>query len=555
MRLHGLRIRRLAVAALLLGLSVSAGAECRFRLLEADLEAINRALQQGCIDSQSLVRRYLARIQAYEPQLNAIISLNPRALERARALDAERYAWGPRTPLHGIPILVTDNFDIQDMPTTAGNVALRYAIPQDDGFVVRRLREAGAIVIGKANMSELAQSHGRLGYSSVGGLTRNPYRLNRDASGSSTGAAVGVAANFAALGIGTDTADSVRGPASTTALVGIRPTLGLVSRDGIVPAALSLDTPGPLARSVADATVALGIMAGVDEADPRTLPSRGRVKAGYTRYLDANALRGARVGVVRDYLGGNPQVDATFERSLERMAELGAELVEVALPEEVKAAVPRVEEVLAAELRPQLAMYLKSLRTGAPASFRDFVRRTKAAGWGDGLYGVNPKLVESLNKALAHPGLGDIDYLYTVSNRLPAARAALHRLFREQRLNGLTFPTLVCPPGRAFGERPDSEYLCRVDHAHNAGYLRIASVTGFPDISVPAGMTRAGLPVGLSFLGLPYSEPTLIGLAYAFEQHTKVRRPPARVPAVRPKTRAERQGPADAEGATPDGPG
>ena len=522
----------LAAASLLLGLACTAGAECRFRFLEADLAEINRALQQGCITSQYLVQRYLARIESYEPRLNAMIGLNPRALARARALDAERLAWGPRTPLHGIPILLNDNLSTADMPTTAGNAALRHAVPQGDGFVVRRLRRAGAIVIGKTNMGELAQSQGRLGYSSVGGLTRNPYRLNRDASGASTGSAVGVAANFAVLAIGTDTAGSVRGPASTTALVGIRPTLGLISRDGIVPAALSLDTAGPLARSVADAAIALGILAGVDEADPRTLPSRGRVKKDYTRYLESGALDGARIGVVRNYLGGNPQVDATFERSLEQMAKLGAELVAVTLPEEVKDAGSRVPDVLAAEFRPQLAKYLKTLRTGAPQSFRDVVRRTKAAGWGDGLFGVDPKLVEFLNEALVHPGLGDIDYLYTVSNRLPAARAAVQRLFREQQLDALTFPTLACPPAPAFGERLDSEYRCKVDDRHNAGYLRIASVTGFPDISVPAGMTRAGLPIGLSFFGLPYSEPTLLGLAYAFEQHTRARKPPETVPAV-----------------------
>lgn len=523
---------RLVAVALLLGPASAAGADCGFRLLEADLTEINRALEQGCTSSEKLVRMYLARIEAYEPQLNAMISLNPRALERARALDAERDAQGPRGPLHGIPVLLKDNFDTADIPTTAGNAALRGITRPDDGFVVRRLRQAGAIVVGKTNMSELAQSHGRLGYSSVGGLTRNPYRLNRDASGSSTGSAVGVAANFAVLATGTDTAGSVRGPASTTALVGIRPTLGLISRDGIVPAALSFDTGGPLARSVADTAVALGVMAGVDAADPRTLPSQGRVEADYTLYLQRDALAGARIGVIRDYLGGNPQVDAIFERSLERMTQLGAELVELTLPEEVKAAGPQLPDVLSAEFRPQLASYLKTLGEGAPLSFSELVRRTETAGSNQELSAVNPKLVESLNKALVHPGLGDVDYLYTVSNRFPAARVALRRLFREQRLSALAFPTLACPPATAFGKPPDPDYLCQVDDVHNAGYLRIASVTGFPDISVPAGMTRAGLPVGLSFFGLPYGEPTLIGLAYAFEQHTRARIPPATAPAL-----------------------
>jgi amidase len=521
---------RLTASALLLVWTSLTGAACDFRLLEADLQGINQALAQGCTSSEAMVRRYLARIQAYEPQLNAMISLNPRALERARALDAERQAKGPRSRLHGIPILLKDNFDTADMPTTAGNAALRDGRPTDDGFVVRRLRQAGAIVIGKTNLSELAQSHGRLGYSSVGGLTRNPYRLNRDASGSSTGSAVAVAANFAVLATGTDTAGSVRGPASTTALVGIRPTLGLISRDGMVPAALSFDTAGPLARSVADAAIALSFMAGIDPADPRTLPSRGKLELDYAGYLDAGAMAGARIGVVRDYLGGNPQVDASFEQSLERMQVLGAELVPVALPEAVEAATARLPEVLAAEFRPQLTHYLKSLGQGAPQSFGELVQATQTAGLDDGLQPANPKLTASLRKALQHPGLADIDYLYTVSNRFPAARGALQRVFHEHRLAALVFPTLACPPAPAFGEQPDPEYLCQVDDVHNAGYLRIASVSGFPDISVPAGMTRAGLPVGLSFLGLPYSEPTLIGLAYAFEQHTRARKMPTTVP-------------------------
>jgi amidase len=271
-------------------------------------------------------------------------------------------------------------------------------------------------------------------------------------------------------------------------------------------------------------------MAGIDPKDPRTLPSQGKIQLDYTAYLDADAMAGARIGVVSDYLGGNPQVDAIFSRSLERMRELGAELVTLALPEAVKAAGARLPEVLATEFRPQLTHYLKSLGQGTPLSFAELAQKTGAAGLDDGLLPANPKLTEALSKALQHPGLADIDYLYTVSNRFPAAREALRRMFREHRLSALAFPTLACPPAPAFGEQPDPEYLCLVDDLHNAGYLRIASISGFPDISVPAGMTRAGLPIGLSFFGLPYSEPGLIGLAYAFEQHTRARKMPTTVP-------------------------
>lgn len=389
-----------------LAASLSANADCELRIFDATLQDINRALETGCTTSEGLVARYVARTEAFEPVINGVITVNGTALDRARQLDAERRLQGPRGPLHGIPVLVKDNVNTADIVTTVGTVVLRNSLPPRDATIVTRLREAGAVVVAKTNLSELAQSHGRLGYSAQGGLTRNPYDLTRDASGSSTGSAAALAAGFGTLAIGTDTAGSVRGPASTAALVGLRPNLGLVSRAGIAPAAHTLDTAGPMARTVYGIAAMLGVMAGPDEADPRTGESATHARKDYTRFLDPNALTGARIGVARDFMGGNPQVDA---------------------------------------------------------------------------------------------------------------------------LAAIVFPTLACPPAPLPGEAPGS-YVCQVDDIHNAGYLRVASVTGFPDISVPAGRTRAGLPVGLSFLGLPYSEPTLLGLAFGFEQRTRARSAPPSTP-------------------------
>ncbi|NES82387.1 MAG: amidase [Moorea sp. SIO2B7] len=300
-----------------------------FRLREATIADINRAFDNGALTSEKLVQLYLNRIRAYEeqgPKLNALISINPNALARARELDKERQQKGPRSPLHGIPIIVKDNYDTADLPTTAGSVLLQGSVPAEDAFTVQKLREAGAIILAKANMSEFAESYGWLGYSSLGGLTLNPYNLTRNPSGSSGGSGTVVASNLAMLATGTDTSGSIRGPAAVAGIVGIKPTQGLVSRDGIVPLTLSFDSAGPMARTVRDGAIALGIMAGVDPNDHRTLESQGKSYRDYTQFLDKNALKGARIGVAIDFKGGNQEVDSLTEAAIAKLRELGAKV-------------------------------------------------------------------------------------------------------------------------------------------------------------------------------------------------------------------------------------
>jgi amidase len=302
-------------------------------LSTATIEDLNAAFDAGTLTSEALVEMYLARIEAYDqqgPALNAVLWLNERAIERARALDAERRSSGPRSPLHGIPVVLKDNIDTSDMPTTAGSLLLAGSIPPDDAFIVRKLRDAGAIILAKVNMSEFASG---VTMSSVGGYIRNPYDIARTPSGSSGGTGAALAASFAQLGIGTDTGGSVRGPTTSNGLAGLKPTLGLLSRDGIVPLSLTFDTAGPMARHVYDVAAMLGAMTGVDPADVATRASDGVAETDYIQFLDATALRGARIGVARQFLGQDEEVDWIVEASLQAMRDAGADVIDIAYPQ------------------------------------------------------------------------------------------------------------------------------------------------------------------------------------------------------------------------------
>src|SRR5688572_2243383 len=290
----------------------------------ATIADINAAFKAGTLTSEKLVQMSLARIEAYDrkgPALRAMILVNPKALDTARALDAERTTKGPRSALHGIPVILKDNFDTADMPTTAGSLLLEGSIPPDDAFLVKKLRAAGAVIIGKANLSEFASG---AAHSSLGGQARNPHDLLRTPSGSSGGSGVAVAAGYAMLALGTDTGGSIRGPSTANGIVGLKPTHGLLSRDGIIPLALTFDTGGPMARSVYDVAVSLGIMTGVDAADPATAKSAGKSHTDYTQFLDKNALKGARIGIARDFLGADADVDWVIEAALTAMRNAGA---------------------------------------------------------------------------------------------------------------------------------------------------------------------------------------------------------------------------------------
>jgi amidase len=298
----------------------------------ATVADLNAAFDAGSLTSEQLVQMCLARIHAYDrqgPSLRALITVNPKALDAARQLDAERRTKGRRSPLHGIPVVLKDNIDTADMPTTAGSIMLEGSVPPDDAFVANRLRDAGAIILGKANMSEFASGIAR---SSLGGEMKNPHNLTRTPLGSSGGTGISVAAAFVTIGVGTDTGGSIRNPSAATGVVGLKPTHGLISRDGIVPLALTFDTPGPFARNVHDVAVALNVMAGVDPADPATRKSEGHLEADYTQFLRRDALNGARIGIVRDFTGHDPDVDWAVEAGLGAMRRAGATVLDVRLP-------------------------------------------------------------------------------------------------------------------------------------------------------------------------------------------------------------------------------
>ena len=387
------------VLAALLAVAVLAGTSAHaaaFDLATATIADVQAGFADGSLSSEKLVRAYLARVAAYDkkgPTINTVIALNPKAMEEARKLDAERKAGTLRGPLHGIPIVLKDNFDTFDMPTTAGSTLLKGSVPPDDAFVVKRLREAGAIIVAKLNLSEFAAGGGSVGgakdpavikagtvpngYSSMGGQTRNPHALEYGPSGSSGGTGAAIAAVFAQFGMGTDTASSVRGPSSVNGIVGLKPTTGLLSRDGIVPLSLSLDTAGPMARSVYDIAVALNVMAGVDPADSMTRKSEGHIEKDYRGFLKKGALKGARIGIARDFNGQDAAVDAVFNTALDSLHKLGAMTVELHYPAYMlEGRADAFNTVVQSDFKAQIADYLKTTGPKYPKTLDDIVRRS-----------------------------------------------------------------------------------------------------------------------------------------------------------------------------------
>ena len=495
-------------------------ARSRDALPEASIAELQAAMAAGKLTSKALTERYLARIKALDkagPKLNAVIEVNPDALKIAAALDRERKEKGARGPLHGIPILLKDNIATADrMQTTAGSLALVGAKPPRDAFLVERLREAGAVILGKANLSEWANirsPRSTSGWSSRGGLTRNPYALDRNTSGSSSGSAVAVAASLAAAAVGTETDGSITSPAGVNGIVGIKPTLGLVSRGGVIPIAHSQDTAGPMARTVADAAALLTALAGTDPRDDATADASVR-RADYTRHLDANALRGARIGVVRSQFGGrNDLVSAEVEKALAVMKAQGAELVEIAvLPNADKLGANEVA-VLLTELKADMAAYLAEWAPAAKVrTLADIIAFNEA-----NRAKVMPHFgQEFLVRAEATKGLGDKDYLAALAaNRRMAREEGIDKVLAEHRLDALVAPT---------GSPAWLTDFVKGD-ASGGGFTTPAAVAGYPHVTVPAGFVQ-GLPCGISFVGAAWSEPRLIALAYAFEQATRLRRAP-----------------------------
>jgi amidase len=508
---------RTALMTLLLILAVHADADDRFNPANAGIAQLRAALDSGRVSSEELVRYYLDRIRRFDksgPRINALISLNPRALEQARRLDAAARNKPGRGSLYGIPFVAKDNFDSAGIPTSGGSAALGHSVPSENAFVVQKLIDQGAILLGKANMSELAASYDRFGYSSAGRLTLNPYNTARDVSGSSSGSAAAVAADFAAFGLGTDTSGSLRAPANVAGLVGVRPTLGLTSRSGVIPLSLTFDTTGVLARSVYDAAIVLDAIAGEDPRDAATLHQpKGRVS--YADALHAQTLRGARLGVIGNFRGANSEVDGIEQAALKLLRAQGAVIIPVTLPKEFEQLWHSVlGPVGEAEFKPQFERYLRTLSAAQPKTLAQLIGISTSRAVADSPTPVNPGRLEGLRQADATQLTDSPAYIEILTLAIPALREQLRALMAGSNLQAFVFSTMACPATPRF-DRADPSYVCHSDDPYKAGY--IASAAGFPEVTVPAGRISANMPAGLSFMGLPYGEAQLLALANAFQ--------------------------------------
>ncbi len=495
-----------------------------FELEEATLSDLESRMSQGSLTSKRIAELYLERIEALDrrgPALHSVIEVNPDALAIARSLDAERKAKGTRGPLHGIPVLLKDNIDTADkMQTTAGSLALAGQPATRDSGVAERLRAAGAVILGKTNLSEWANfrsTHSTSGWSGRGGQTKNPFALDRNPCGSSSGSGAATSANLCALAVGTETDGSVVCPSAMCGIVGIKPTLGLISRAGIIPIAHSQDTAGPMARTVRDAAVLLGAMVGLDPRDPATQASAGKSYADYTQFLDANGLRGARIGIARQYFNIGPAVTAVMEECISLMRDAGAQIVDPADLPSYEAWRDTELQVLLYEFKTDLNAYLAARGT-AVQSLEQCIAFNRAHRTEEMPF-FEQEIMEQAQQKGALTDKAYKDALAT--NRRLSRKEGIDAVLSKFKVDAIVGPTA--------GPAWVTDWIDG-DHV-DSGCASPPAVAGYPHITVPAGFTF-GLPLGISFFGAAWSEPALIKFAYAFEQARKARRKPEFLPTV-----------------------
>jgi amidase len=534
-------------AASLIGSSVGlSAAEITFRLEEATIAEIQEAVTAGALSSEKLVELYLARIAAYDragPRLNSIIYINPNAKVEAAALDKERAEKGPRGPLHGIPVLLKDNIDVANMPTTNGSAVMKDAVPPEDGSITKALRAAGVVIMGKAAMGEFAGGS----YNSVRGQTLNPYNVKRQTGGSSSGSGAAISANLSVLAVGTDTSTSVRGPSAYTGIVGMRPTTGLISRAGIAPKNLNFDSAGPMARTVTDLALMMSVLAFRDPKDSKSVETWGefekidstvRKGADFTKALDRDALKGRKLGVVRDLFEGDPEITALAEKAIATIKDLGATIVDVRLDPafieaHLKSGIRKTRELADYRFRQDWEEYLATFKSPkVPKTVAQFVKiyETEIA--------PSPLPVEdsvmNLLKTSLKTSTEAPDYKDFIENSMPRATAEKLAVFEKHGVDALVFPyvpTFAQPIKNPVYTIDDPAFV-KSDAPVPATMSGYSSV-GFPSIVVPMGFGSQGLPMTITFFGRPYDERRIIGFAYAYEQASKLRKPSPLVPPLK----------------------
>jgi amidase len=541
-------------------------------LANANIADLQAAFHKGTLTAEKLLELYLARIDAYDkkgPKINSVIALNPKALEEARALDAERKAGKIRGPLEGIPFSLKDNINTVDVPTTGGSCLLAGSIPPADAVVVKKLRAAGAILISKDNLSEFAAGGGSVagasdpailkagsvpqGLSSIGGQTLNPNDLEHGPAGSSSGTGAGVSAVFTQFGLGTDDRGSVRLPSSANGDVGLRPTLGLLSRRGLIPLSASFDTSGPIARNVHDIAVVLGVLAGVDPEDEATKRSAGRFQTDYTQFLKIGSLKGARIGVGRDFMGNDPETNRIMDEAIATMKQLGAIIVDpIRFPDYVQVIKePLFNLIRTTEFKAEFNDYLKTLKPGYPKTLDEF--SAKANDPNSCYMTTSPEKAFSFQYTVAHAlDLNDPIYQAAVKDGLGVVKLGTQGVFSRNHLDAIIYPTSVREAGRIEPENirawqaiaPAGEAALRSALAQGSAQAQtggrggadsaelIATYSWSPELVVPAGMTKDGLPITVSFMGQPYSEPKILSYGYDFEQATRARVLPKNTPSL-----------------------